>query len=543
MAQSATDAENGMLNQRTAAFLAVKRFSIFLVAVVAVLVVLFGSNLWAALELPLPSVVVVCATSVLSGFAVLACWRLSRKLMLWRVPFPQSLRCWRALLNWKRWVVLGVGVAVLLPILWILMLWVAVTHELPRTPVLGAAVLVAALVALALWLASSKILERRLRFSARELLLAITALAVFLATAGRWFAGVSQQELAVRRLEARGGEVEYWGSRGQQNPWLSYSPALPIRMVRIDSKEALWELLRSAQRFHGVEGLTFGSGISEIEPEQAEDLKRLPNLSSLEFFASGIGDSTVHNLARWENGRVLWFHSCSQLTSQSLREISRMRHVTNLGICDEYGTSFLGEKDLQALTDCTQLQELTFSQVPQLTDNSVAMLSQLRNLKILRLYGTSLTAQGIERLYDALSDTHISVSAAIATDGPGNVRRIHVQRMNNEARTGEVHAVAHPADVAKLCELAEALKKLNSGPLDAAPSEGWRIDFVGASRALYSFVLAPEGTYYNMNRPAPFDERWLYCPAPFLSKDDRAELLRLLGISAEELKGAGEAGP
>lgn len=553
MARDTADAKNGMVTQCGTSCLAVKRLSFFLVAAVAVVVALFVSNVWAALKLPLPTAVVVHATSIVGGFAMLGCWRLSRKLMHWRIHFPRRLRFWcalpyrrlgRALLNWRRWVVLVGGLTVLLPILWIVILWVAVTYELPRTPVLYAAAVVAALAALVLWFAASRVLERRLRFSARELLLAIAALAVFLATAGRWFAGVSQQELAVRRLEARGGQVEYWGSRRQQNPWLSYNPTLPMRSVRIDSKEALSELLESAEHFRTVEGLTFGNRISEVEAEQAEDFERLPNLSMIEFIGSDIDDSTVRNLACWENGRVIWFHSCSRVTSQSLREIAGMPHVINLGICDEYGTSFLREKDLQALADCVQLQELTFSQVPQLTDKSVAVLSQLPNLKLLRLYGTSLTSQGLESLYDALPDTHISVSAAIATNGPGNVKRIRVQRMAHDARTGAVRTVADPADVAKLCAFADALKKtLDWKSTDAEPSDGWRVDFMGASRALYSVVLRPEGTYYSMNGPPPVDDRWFYIPAPVLSREDRAEVLRLLGIPEQELKGAGETRP
>ena len=171
--------------------------------------------------------------------------------------------------------------------------------------------------------------------------------------------------------------------------------------------------------------------------ECAEQLNQLRNVDFGEFMMSAIDDPGTERLSHWTNLRGLFFNGCKNVTNAGLANFVEMPNLEELSLIDEGGGMVITDAGMVHVGKLKSLKYLMIVGMPNVTDAGVAQLHRLSNLENVVLHRTKITAQGLEKLEDALPDCRIICDAKVS--GPRNVRCIRLRRLGkSEGAIGDI---------------------------------------------------------------------------------------------------------
>ena len=129
----------------------------------------------------------------------------------------------------------------------------------------------------------------------------------------------------------------------------------------------------------------------DITPEDGLLISRLPHLRSLRFTNCDMLDLNLDEIGKCRQLDSVHFIGAKRLSVDELRKLAPCP-VTNIALYD----SDLKDSDLEVLTELTTIKNLTLSNNAGITDAGLEHLEKIPSLRVLRLYGTGVTQDGVE---------------------------------------------------------------------------------------------------------------------------------------------------
>ena len=155
-----------------------------------------------------------------------------------------------------------------------------------------------------------------------------------------------------------------------------------------------------------LEGLGFITlSRTQVSDEGAAHLAALPNLGEFQIGGNpGIGDATMSWVADHPSLRVL-------LISKTAISNAGLEHLVDSGLIrlEIHGCENLADGALETLSRVESLEHLNLQGMESASDEAVAHLTQLPNLKILHIDSTPVTDECLESLAQMTHLTHLNV--------------------------------------------------------------------------------------------------------------------------------------
>jgi hypothetical protein len=258
--------------------------------------------------------------------------------------------------------------------------------------------------------------RRVLRFRLRTLFVLLTLFCVWLGIKVR---DASRQKEAVAAIRRLGGDVRYDYQRSDATP-SGYAPAA-------NSWVPEWLLAAlGLDLFYSVEFVNmvhsgYGKNLrhnDKVTPEAMPYLVCFPKLRCLYLHETQVTDEGMRYVGRLRRLETLYLWDAEDLTDAGvaqLRGLDRLKrvHINDSGIGDEslrvfgrlpeieelglQGNRFT-DRGLKHLRDCTRLRELWIGRGWEISDQGLAHLTGLHNLRTLDLQKSRVTVEGLRQL-------------------------------------------------------------------------------------------------------------------------------------------------